>query len=254
MDLWDILLLLSVPTMGCCVAYLREPRHKALVISLPIPFSIATLAVGRPVNAPHVAGLLLLLGFWYAVYGFRVRTRVPILLAIALSALGYCALGAPLARFLPQTEMTFWATEGVVLLAGMILYARIGPRNEGTYRSPLPIWIKAPILAAVVLGLIGIKTLLGGVMTVFPMVGVLTAYEGRHSLWTLCRQVPILMLSMGPMMAVIHLIEPHLGIAPALGCGWLTLGLLQVALMRYRGDRDRHREHGRESSPPGERG
>jgi hypothetical protein len=44
--------------MGTAVAYLHHPKWKALVLSLPIPFTLANLSLAQDVNATHVVGLL----------------------------------------------------------------------------------------------------------------------------------------------------------------------------------------------------
>lgn len=239
MGVWDIGLLICVPAMGTFVAYLRSPRYKALVLCFPVPFTFATLALGESVNATHVLGLLMLLVFWFAVYWLRHGARLSIVPAIVLGALGYCIVGVLLAKVIPKTEATFWMAEAVVCLVAFTLYARLPYREEAEHRTRMPIWIKFPLLLCVVLGLLAMKSLLAGFMTVFPMVGVLTAYESRHSLWTTCRQIPVLMLSMGCVMAVIHLASPRMGIYFALGLGWIIMIPVLAVLLHYHWTRER---------------
>lgn len=243
MGLWDILLLISVSAMGTLVAYLHSPRHKALVVSLPIPFTFATLALGGSVNATHVIGLIVLLGFWFAVYCMRQGLGLHIVVSIVLAALAYCAAGMFLAKLVPQTETSFWIAEAIVCLIAAFLCIRIPYRAEQGHSSSLPVWIKFPVLLAVVLGLIAMKSLLSGFMTVFPMVGVLTAYEARHSLWTVCRQIPVLMLAMAVMMAAIHLTSPWLGIGFSLVAGWIVLGAILIALLSRRWGAEQASKH-----------
>ena len=95
-------------------------------------------------------------------------------------------------------------------------------------------WIKFPAIVGVVLGLVAIKSLLGGFMTLFPMVGVIAAYEARHSLWTMCRQVPVIMLTILPIIAVVRLTAPHLGLGVGLAMGWATFPVTLTALTRRR--------------------
>lgn len=233
MGLWDILLLISVPAMGTSAAYLHAPRLKALVLFVPIPFTIATLAVGTNVDVTHMFGALTLLGFWFCVYGLRHRARLPIIPSIVLGATAFCAVGMLLKRVLPRTETWFWIACAVVVLVGVTLNARLHYRVEPGHGTRMPVWIKLPLLSAVVLILIAIKPLLGGFMTTFPMMGVLVAYESRYSLWTTCRQVPLLILCMAPMFVTIHLATPHLGIYLGLGLGWITMGIVTTAMLRY---------------------
>jgi hypothetical protein len=57
------------------LAYVRSPRAKALIYSLPVPFSCAYLATRLPINATHLTGLALVVGYNWAVYLLRARCR-----------------------------------------------------------------------------------------------------------------------------------------------------------------------------------
>lgn len=236
---WDIALLITVPAIGTLVAYLRSPRHKALVLCFPVPFTFATLALGEGVNSTHVLGLLMLLGFWFVVYWLRHRARLPIVLAIALGAMVYCITGVLLAKVVPKTEVSFWVALVSVCLIALTLNAKLSFRTEPEHSSKMPVWVKLPLLLCVVLCLISVKSLLAGFMTMFPMVGVLTAYESRYSLWTICRKIPVLMISMAFMMAAIHLASPEIGIYYALGLGWIIMSLVLAVLLRHHWARER---------------
>jgi hypothetical protein len=91
-------------------------------------------------------------------------------------------------------------------------------------------WIKFPIIALVVVGIVQIKRQLGGFTTMFPMVGVVAAYEARHSLWTNVRGISWVLVLMPPMMASIRLWQPHVGMPMALALSWPVL-LLELGLM-----------------------
>ena len=56
----------------------------------------------------------------------------------------------------------------------------------------------------------------------FPMVGTIAAYEARHSLWTISRQIPVLMVTAGPIMAAMWLAQHflHASIPVSLLVGW----------------------------------
>ena len=86
MNQWDIALIFAVSVMGTAVAYLRHPEHKAFVLMLPVPFTLATLALDRPIDATNVLAMGLLFGFTIGVWGLRVRLRVPILAVIPVCA------------------------------------------------------------------------------------------------------------------------------------------------------------------------
>jgi hypothetical protein len=69
-------------------------------------------------------------------------------------------------------------------------------------------------------------------MTMFPMVGVFAAYEGRTSLRAVCRTLPDFMFAMVPMMAAVRLAQPRMGLLAALGVGWLVFIPMLFPLIR----------------------
>jgi len=239
LEIWDVVLLVAVATMGATIAYIHNPRWKAFVLMLPIPFTLATLAVNRPIDATNVAAMVVMLLYTHAVRVMHCAWNAPIVPSIALSAAGYCVVGAMLARVIPPTDAAFWVACLLVAVIAGALYFGTNGRNEPGHRSTMPLWLKLPIIAVVVLGLIVVKKSLGGFVTMFPMVGVVAAYESRHSLWTTCRQIPVLMLTMIPFMIVCRSTQHRLGIGVALGLGWLVYAAIvwPVTLRMWRGEK-----------------
>jgi uncharacterized membrane protein YfcA len=238
MSNWDIALLIVVSIQATLTAYVREPRAKALLVTFPFPFSVAFLSLGKPVDATNVLGLALLLLFTHAVRWLHARWNWPIVAAIAGAACLYGVLGGLIARALPREDWTFWAACAVVFVLGAALLVFQPHRDEPGHRSPLPVTVKLPIVMAVVAGLIASKQWLQGFMTVFPMVTVIAAYEARHSLWTLTRQIPVVMLTLGALMVALRLAQPRAGSVGALAIGWLVFA---CALPVAQGLRDRPR-------------
>ncbi len=232
LGLWDVLLIAAVSVQATALAYLHHPKWKALLLSLPIPFTLAILAVGRPVDATNALGFVLLLVFTHCVRVLHQELRVPIIAAIVLSALLYGTLGWLLAGLLPPSDAAFWSAMAFILVLGIALLRFLPARREPGHRSPLPVWVKLPLIAAVVLLLVLLKSGLRGFTTAAPMVGVVAAYEMRHSLWTACRQIPLLMISMTPMLILCRLTSAELGIAGALGLGWIGTLCVLVPLTR----------------------
>lgn len=230
---WDIALLVGVVGMSVGVAYLYRPEHKAFILSLPIPSSLALLSLGENVNAGNVLGLSLLLLFTHTVRILHVSAGIGILPAIAGGVGVYCTLGMGLQKFYPMTEMGFAAAMvWNYFLAGLLM--RYFPRRDDPgQRSQMPVGLKIIILTAVVGGLILLKHQLGGFMTAFPMVGVVTAYEGRQALWSLCRQIPLIMMTMGAVNLVIHCLSPQLGLGPALALAGGLFLIMMIPLHRH---------------------
>jgi len=231
---WDLLLLIAVSSMGVVIASLHDPRFKALMLSLPLPFTISVLSVGKPLDATNVVALNVLLAYTHGVRLLHYRWRVPIIPAILISALGYCCLGGVLAQLIPRTPTAFWlACAGTMAFAALLHYG-LPAREEPGHRNPLPLPVKCASTFGVVFFLVLIKQIIQGFMTVFPMVGVIASYESRHSLWTNCRQIPIIMLTMTPMMIAIYLAETRYALATgwALALGWVVLFAILLPMTR----------------------
>ena len=230
---WDWALLAVVSTQATALAYLYHPKWKALLYSVPFPFTLASLALGQRVGITNVAGLPLLLVYAWGVRLLHVRLRVPIVWAIVASVLLYCGVAVSLVGVLPRGEAAFWVACGVMIVVGAGFYIAIPHREEPGHRTPLPVWIKLPAVACVILGLIAAKQTLQGFMTMFPMVGVVAAYEKRYSLWTLARQAPVIVLGVVPLMAVSHALHPHVGLGASLALGWVVFLAVLYFLTRH---------------------
>ena len=231
----DLLLIIVVSVQATILAYLHHPKGKALMLSLPFPFTLAMLAVAQPLDATNVLGLILLMIFTHGVRLLHQNLRTPIVPSIVIAALGYCLIGWLVAGIIPRSDLAFWLSCVVTLMFAVILLKITSCREERGHRSSLPVWIKLPIIMIVITLLLLIKQELRGFTTMFPMVGVVAAYEARHSLWTMSRQIPILTLAMVPMMIVCRLAQDALGLPAALALGWIAfLGVLltMTSLMR----------------------
>ena len=233
MGLWDILLIIAVSLQATAIAYLPQPKWKALMISFPLPFYIAFLAVGRPVDSTNVLGMILYTLFTYGNKFLHKDLKIPIVPTIAISVVGYCTLGIVFVKRLPTDRGTFWIASAVTLALAVFLLSRQSPRNEKSHQSPLPIWTKLPIIIAVVFTLLMIKSQLRGCVTVFPMVGVVAAYEARYSLATMFRQMPIMILTFIPMMIFISLTQPILGTATSLLLSSIVFLAILIPLTRH---------------------
>jgi hypothetical protein len=229
---WDLILLAVVSLQATLLAYLPHPKWKALIMTLPIPFTLASLAVGAPVNTTHVAALNLLLAYTHGVRLLHDRAKLHIIPAIFISAAGYCLAGALLRPILPQSSAAFWTACVLTLLVAVAAHALYPRHEEPGHRSHLPFWIKFPLVAGVILILILMKRVLQGFMTMFPMVGVVASYEARYSLGAVCVALPDFMFAMVPMMAVVRLTQPQMGLAAALGVGWVVFIPMLAPLIR----------------------
>jgi hypothetical protein len=219
---WDIALVIVVTLQAAALSYMRQPRMKAFLLSLPLPFTLMALAVNRPIDATNVMGLVLLLLFTHAVRIIHQKFRVPIIPAICLSALGYAVIGWLAAPILPKTPAAFWLAAAFTTFLGFYLYLHMPERNEREYRTHLPVWVKLPAILLVVVLLVLVRNSLHGFATVFPMIGVIAVYESRYCLWTIGRQIPVIMVTLATLMAVAYLAQNLWGLPLALVAGWIV--------------------------------
>jgi hypothetical protein len=77
---------------------------------------------------------------------------------------------------------------------------------------------------------VAIKNILGGFMVAFPIMTMIAAYEARYSMWAICRQVPVTMMTVIPMLATIRLTQKQLGLGSSLLLGWLVLLAILIPL------------------------
>src|SRR5687767_9145575 len=103
---WDALLIATVSIQSTVLAYVRDARWKAFLLCLPFPFTLAALAVGKPVDSTNVCGLLLILLFFVAVR-WLYKHKVPIVFAIASGTALYSGLAILLAKVLPHDAIAF---------------------------------------------------------------------------------------------------------------------------------------------------
>ncbi|MDD5677236.1 MAG: hypothetical protein PHW60_04490 [Kiritimatiellae bacterium] len=237
-EFWDWMLLLSVVLLSSAIAYLYHPKWKALIISLPVPFTMATLAVGQPINAVNVTGAALLIMFFHGVRILHQNRHWPIVPSIAIMTAAYCVFAMALVRVIPTSEAVFWISLCLLLPLVFWIQSLTPHQDEPGYRTPLPLWIKLPIITVVILIILILKKQLQGFMTVFPMVSVIAVYEARHSLRTMCRQLPILMISCTTMFVIIRLAEPLMGLRWAMLPCWIACLLLLTLFTRRQWARD----------------
>ena len=228
---WDGALIVTVTGMVAFMATLRTPRRKALVLTFPVPFTIATLAVGRPIDVTHVSALFLLFGYTVGVWALHRTAGLHLVASIVVSATGFVTIASALNHALPRTDASFWLAVAGTALAAVALLRLLPVRDERAGRRDLPLAVKLPIVLATVTFLVWIKDVLGGFMTLFPMVGVLASYENRAGLWTNARQIPVVMLTMLPLMVVSHWTVEQVGLPASLAIGWIAFSLALVPFL-----------------------
>ncbi len=229
----DLVVILAISLPATALAYVRQPKWKAILLSLPIPFTFMSWAAGRSVDVTTVLGLDLFFAYMQAVRWLHQVRRVPIVPAIALSAVIYCLVGAELAAIVPRTPAAFWLASAGSFGLGALMFRVLPARAEPGHRSALPVWIKWSIIAAIVLFLMASRNALQGFATIFPIMGTLSCYEARHSLWTIARQASLIVMVLSLALVVPYLTTPSIGLVPALLLTWLAWAALFVPVSLY---------------------
>lgn len=230
---FDALLVVIVTAQTTALSYLYNPKWKAFVYGIPFPFTLAALAVGQPVGASNVLGLIGLMMYSQCVRILYKKFNVPIVAAIVISLMLYGALGMLLAPIIPHTAAAFWPSCALVVLIGVAILGVMPPREEQGHRTPLSPAVKIVLTLFVVVGLVFLKSRLQGFTTMFPMVGVLGAYESRHSLWTMNRQVSVIMMTVTPMVVTVWLLQDTWGLPLSLATSWIVFGLAMCTWLKF---------------------
>ena len=184
----DIALIVIVTSMAAGIAYLHDPRLKALLYTIPLPFLAARYASGVPVDATHVLGVFTTLAFLsLTLLGLR-RFRLPIAVAEGIGIAVFCGIGFAVGRWVPSSDAAFWVAVAVVVPALLALRLFLKPVHEPGHRTQMPVWIKVPLILLIVVLVVWAKGPLRGFMPTFPFVGTFAVYETRRSLRTTVRQ------------------------------------------------------------------
>jgi len=230
---WDLALIGAVSIMVVAIAYVHSPEWKAFILSLPVPFTVAAMAVNKPVDAANVLGLVFLYIFMWSVRVLCYTFRCPIVISIALAACLYCVSGTLLLPLIPETDSAFWiASAGVLLFALGTMYAQ-SARHEQGHRSALPVYIKVPAVIMIVCFLVLIKQWLQGFITTFPMVALLGSYEARKSLHTMTHRIPAIIIMVLTLMTTSRLAYGVVGLGGSLLLGWIPVALETVILFQW---------------------
>lgn len=205
-NFWDWLLIVVVALFGTISSFVKDPQIKAVYATVPVPFSLAWLAVGLPVNVNNAAGVLLVLVYVHVVR-VAYQMGIPIIFAIAIGIAFYVSGGVLMVKTLPQSEWLFVFLLIFAFVLGVVLLKTQKMHLGSQYRTNLNPIVKFASLFSVVFVLALIKKSLLGFTPFFPMMNSITSYEARHSLWVQCRQIPVFMVAVPWMLASMRYLE-----------------------------------------------
>ena len=230
---WDGLLIVVVTVQSLAMAYAESPRLKRLFLTLPFPFTVVILSVGRPIDGSNFVSMIVLFAFTQICRLLHARLRIHILPTILIGVVFYAGTGWLLGGIFPTGDRAFWISCTGIIVVGYLLNRMLANVHEIPYRTTLPMKFKLPVLLAISTLLVLIKNGLQGFAGFFPLVSVIAAYETRTTLWTLARPVPVLMMTITPMLIVARLVQPHYGLGIGMASGWVAF-LLALAIVRNR--------------------
>ena len=116
---WDGVLIIVVTIQSLAFAYSESPRLKRLFMTLPFPFTVVVLSVGRPVDSSNFASIIVLFLYTQVCWLLHNRLRLPIVPTICIGLLFYTATGWLLAGFFPPGDQAFWIACAIVLPIGI---------------------------------------------------------------------------------------------------------------------------------------
>ena len=198
---YDWLLIFMVTALGTLSAYLKDPQLKAVTATIPIPCGFAYIAVGLPMGTENAVSGFMCMLYVHIVRILHYKVKVPIVPSIIAGLAFFVALGTFLHSRIPEGEAYFIGACVFDFVIGVIFFQKQKYKSGVRYKTPLPVYIKAPAIAGVVSGLMLIKRLMGGFCTSFPMMNSIVSYESRFSLGDQCRQLPLFLIA-GPFMFV----------------------------------------------------
>ena len=225
---YDWLLVFMVTALGTLSAYLKDPQLKAVTATIPIPCGFAYIAVGLPMGTANAISGFMCLLYVHIVRILHYKVKIPIVPSIVAGLAFFVALGTFLMPRIPEGEAYFIAVCVFDLVVGIILFQKQSYKSGTRYKTPLPVYIKAPAIAGVVAGLMLIKRLMGGFCTSFPMMNSIVSYESRFSLGDQCRQLPLFLIAGPFMFAEMRYIEIflHLNHWIVLLCGYVLFAAI----------------------------
>ena len=108
------MLIIVVTAQSLALAYTEAPRWKRLFLTLPFPFTLVVLSVGRPIDASSFASIFVLFLYTQVCRILHTRLGVPIVPSILLGITVYVAIGWVMAGLFPSGDLAFWIACAVI--------------------------------------------------------------------------------------------------------------------------------------------
>ncbi|WP_121251788.1 hypothetical protein [Nocardioides ferulae] len=209
----------------------RSPRLRATLYAIPIPITIALVAGSSGESSGQYLGVILLVGFMYAVAA--LQQAVGRMLAVAGALLGYLGIAAALHQW---ADMPSWMafSLAVVALAALRVWNRRHARADGDapdHRPPgLVEYAVVPIATS---GTWALGTALGPFLVTFPYSGVPTALSIRSGRLEFAVSFAGRAWLLLGFLGAFHVGREQMSFWPSLGVAWVLFAA--AALGTHRG-------------------
>lgn len=215
------------------LASVRSSDSRAILYSLPIPFTIVLIGVQPDeISSAFIVGVALLIGFFWIVSLLIQRAHVRIFTAVGISLAIYIAV-ALLVTTLPN--FNFWLGVGFYVTAYLIFLQWI---TRNGFFTALPrvsllnrrrnLTITATVLIAAALG-----SFLGPFTVTFPYSGVPLAVDSHKVINEMTKAVTFNSISLVSFFVGMYLTQGS-NLGWQLVAGWICFGLTQLALFPFR--------------------
>jgi hypothetical protein len=220
----------------CLLAYTYRPAPKAFIASMPVPFTAAVLSTGQRIDFTHAAGMFTLILFILLAIHLHRDRGLNLPLAEGAAVLAYCGIALVLNRAVPEGRASFFCFLVLSWAACLCLLKLLPPRAEPGHRSDLPLYLKVPVVAGLVLVMVGLKQHFSGFVAGFPYVTVFAVYEMRTCLRTLTRQMIRFVLCFNFMVLLLYLLQDRMRPALLFACGWAVFFAAMLPVRRVSRD------------------
>jgi hypothetical protein len=219
----NIITALSIALIIVIISLVKNSTIKAIVYGLPIPITLATIALQRGVDTTHIIGLFLLTGFLWLVYKLN-QMKIGIYTSNILASIAYVVLGYFFINFIDTNGTTFGILCASYFILWLIFVLRVDfskQKSNISKRKKVSVFVKGPTVFVVANFLLFMKNLLGGIITTFPFSGVFTVVEMRDDLEVLSKEFTKNSVAILAFFIVLYFTYEHIGIYYSVLVGWL---------------------------------
>ena len=238
-SIFTVVMAIAIGSIIVAISMVKNRKVKTVIYSLPIPLTLTLIASQKGVDASHVVGLFLVVGFLWSVNLLR-KLGATIIVADVCSVVMYVFLGYALLQLVTGENLSFTFLTSLFVLAWMLFalfvaYGKYTSKNPPGKRWNVNPLVKGSMITLVAMVLLTFVGLLKGIVVTFPFAGIFAVFEMRNQLDTLATEFTKNSIAILALFIALYLLIPILGMYPAIGIGWAvyTVVLLAVKGVRW---------------------